>query len=277
MTRTLSSPPRLRSSYIRAGLGALPVIGKGGGDVPDLELALPGVEVDRGHLAKYARVCGFGLRDELPPTYPHILAFPLHMALMTDGTFPFGVIGLVHITNRITQHRPVRTSETLDLEVSAAEGDPHPKGRLVDLTTRVRVGDELVWDSTSGFLARGKGSDGGKKPPKPPTPPTEAQWNVPGDIGRRYADVSGDRNPIHLHDLSAKLFGFKRAIAHGMWSLAHALAALQGRLEPAFTVDARFEKPLFIPAKVEFATGENAFVVRDATKPDTVHLHGKIT
>ena len=128
MTRTLSSPPRLRSSYVRAGLGALPVIGKSGGDVPDIELALPGVEVDRGHLAKYARVCGFGLRDELPPTYPHVLAFPLHMALMTDGAFPFPVIGMVHLTNRITQHRPIRTSETLNLAVRAAEGAPAPEG-----------------------------------------------------------------------------------------------------------------------------------------------------
>ena len=30
-------------------------------------------------LAKYAHVCGFTLRDELPPTYPHVLAFALHM------------------------------------------------------------------------------------------------------------------------------------------------------------------------------------------------------
>jgi acyl dehydratase len=276
MTRTLSSPPKLRSSYVRAGLGALPVIGKSGGDVPDLEYALPGVEVDRGHLAKYARVCGFGLREELPPTYPHVLAFPLHMKLMTDGEFPFPVIGMVHITNRITQHRPIRTSETLDLQVRAAEGAPHPKGRLVDVTTEVRVADELVWESVSGFLRRGGGSDNAKKPPKAPDPPREAQWSVPGDIGRRYADVSGDRNPIHMHDLSAKLFGFKRAIAHGMWTKARALGALQGRLDPGFTVDVRFEKPLFIPANVVFATDERVFAVRDA-KSDAVHLRGKVT
>jgi acyl dehydratase len=267
----------LRGAYLRAGLGALPVVGKSGrGDVPELELPRPGVEVDRAHLAKYARVCGFGLRDTLPPTYPHVLAFPLHMEAMTDGSFPFPVIGMVHIANRITQHRAIGAAETLDLVVRTAEAGPHPKGTLVALTTEVRVGDELVWESESVNLARGEGSEGGKKPPKPPTPPREAQWKVPGDIGRRYADVSGDRNPIHMHDLSAKLFGFKRAIAHGMWTKARALAALQGRLEPGFTVDVRFEKPLFIPARVEFATGDGVFAVRDA-KSDAVHLHGRIT
>ena len=267
----------LRGAYLRAGLGALPVVGKSGrGDVPELELERTGVEVDRAHIAKYARVCGFGLRDTLPPTYPHVLAFPLHMEAMTDKSFPFPVIGMVHITNRITQHRRIGSGETLDITVRTAEGGPHPKGTLVALRTEVRVGDELVWDSESVNLRRGKGSEGGKKPPKPPEPPAEAEWKVPGDIGRRYADVSGDRNPIHLHDLTAKAFGFKRAIAHGMWTKARALAALDGRLPDAFTVDVRFEKPLFIPAKVVFATAEDAFAVR-AAKSDTVHLHGRIT
>jgi acyl dehydratase len=288
--RTLAAPPSLLGAYARAGLGALPVVGKSGGEVPDLELALGGVDVDRTHLARYARVCGFGLREELPPTYPHILAFPLHMALMTDGSFPFGVIGMVHVTNRITQHRPVRTSETLDLRVRATEGE-HPKGRLVLMTTEARVGDELVWDSESGFLRRGSpkttspkkgsdpsaGSDAYKREREAAAePPAEAHWKVPGDVGRRYADVSGDRNPIHLHDLSARLFGFKRAIAHGMWTKARALAALQGRVASSFTVDVRFGKPLFIPAKVVFATEDGVFAVRDATS-GTVHLHGKVT
>jgi acyl dehydratase len=267
----------LRGAYLRAGLGALPIVGKsGGGEVPELERSRPGVEVDRAHVAKYARVCGFALRDTLPPTYPHVLAFGLHMEAMTDGSFPFPVIGMVHLTNRITQYRPVAAGETLDVVVRTAEGGPHPKGTLVALTTEVRVADELVWESESVNLARGKGTEGGTKPPKPPTPPREAQWSVPGDIGRRYADVSGDRNPIHMHDLSAKLFGFKRAIAHGMWTKARALAALDGRLAPSFTVDVRFEKPLFIPARVVFATGDGMFAVRDA-KSDVVHLHGSIT
>ena len=267
----------LRGSYLRAGVGALPVVGKSGrGEVPELERTLDGVEIDRAHVTRYARVCGFGLRDALPPTYPHVLAFPLHMELMTSGEFPFPVIGMVHITNRITQHRPVLAGETLDLTVRSAEGGPHPKGTLVALTSEVRVGDELVWESESVNLRRGKGSEGGEKPPKPPELPAEAQWKVPGDIGRRYGDVSGDRNPIHLHDLSARLFGFKRAIAHGMWTKARAVAALGARVPDAFTVDVRFEKPLFIPATVVFATGDGAFAVR-AAKDDTTHLHGTIT
>ena len=268
----------LRGAYLRAGVGALPLVGKSGrGEVPELERTRSGIAIDRAHAIRYARVCGFGVRDALPPTYPHVLAFPLHMELMTTADFPFAVIGMVHITNRITQHRPVLATETLDVAVRSADGGPHPKGKLVALTTEVRVGEELVWESVSVNLSRGNGSEGGKKPPKAPELGAEAHWKVPGDIGRRYADVSGDRNPIHLHDLSARLFGFKRAIAHGMWTKARAVAALGPRVpDGGFTVDVRFEKPLFIPAKVVFASGDGAFVVR-AVKGDTIHLHGSIT
>jgi acyl dehydratase len=277
-TRELDSAPGMLGLYAKAAMPMVPLLGgaRKGGEVPDLQLSLRGVEIDREHLARYARVCGFGLRDELPPTYPHVLAFPLHMALMTDDAFPFPVLGLVHLTNRITQHRAVRSADQLDLLVRAAEGDPHPKGRKVVLTTEARVGDELVWEEASGILRRGGGS--GAKEPRdtPPELTPEALWRVPGDIGRRYADVSGDRNPIHMSDITAKLFGFKRAIAHGMWTKARALAQLEGRLPASFTVDVRFEKPLFIPAKVTFASDDGRFVVRDE-KAGAVHLTGELS
>jgi acyl dehydratase len=83
-----------------------------------------------------------------------------------------------------------------------------------------------------------------------------ATWRVPDDAGRRYAKVSGDVNPLHLSGLSAKAFGFKRAIAHGMWVKARALAALSGRLPDALSVDVGFQKPLFLPSTVALSTAE---------------------
>ncbi len=112
-----------------------------------------------------------------------------------------------------------------------------------------------------------------------------AEWKLGGDLGRRYAAVSGDRNPIHLHALTAKAFGFPRAIAHGMWTKARALAALEGTLPDAYTVDVSFRRPILLPGTVEFAseqtgdaqagTGEIRFTVRDA-KRGTPHLDGRV-
>src|SRR5258708_26677147 len=109
------------------GVARLPLIGHRAGETeaPDLTLTLDDAAVDRDRLAAYDRVCGFQLRDTLPATYPHMLAFPLHMALMTDSRFPFGAIGLVHIYNRITQHRPIDAGERFSLRVWCRPIEPH--------------------------------------------------------------------------------------------------------------------------------------------------------
>ena len=286
-TRTLESPPRILPLYARAaapmipGASLLPFV-PGGKEIPDLELRLAGVVAEPGEVAAYAKVCGFPLRDSLPPTYPHVLAFPLHMAVMADGGFPFGAVGLVHIENRIVQHRRIGIGEALDLAVRPAALQPHPKGRTFSLVTEARVGEELVWSSESTMLRRGKGDESARQVPDfeslPADAPASAEWKLTGDLGRRYGAVSGDRNPIHMHSLTAKPLGFPGAIAHGMWTKARALAALDSRLSDGFEVDVRFRKPILLPGRVEFGSrdgngGEIEFAVRDA-KRHTPHLEG---
>ena len=272
-------------AYVKAaapllpGASRLPWVAGGGGEMPELHRTRTGVRVDPEHLARYARVCGFRLRDEVPATYPHVLAFPMHMDLMTDGSFPFGAVGLVHVDNRIAVHRPVRIGDALDLTVRPSEVRAHPKGKAFSLITELRVDGDVVWEEASTFLRRGGGS--GEAAPKrrrkkdPGPPPFRAEWKVPGDLGRRYAAVSGDSNPIHMHALSARLFGFPRAIAHGMWTKARCLAALESSLPPAFAVEVEFKKPILLPGRVRFAADESRF--RVTGKEDAVHLEGTVT
>ncbi|WP_439384954.1 MaoC family dehydratase [Amycolatopsis lexingtonensis] len=275
--RELDSTPSLATLYPKALLGG--VLHKpSGGDLPDTELVRTGIVVDPAHLAAYNTVCGFRLSDELPATYPHMLAFPLQMALMTEPGFPFPLLGMVHVANRITQHRALRLSEPLTIRVRAENLRPHERGRQFDVVSEAWAGGDLVWTDVSTYLRRGSGSGSGGRREQlaPPTP--DAIWRVPGDIGRRYAEVSGDRNPIHLHPLTARLFGFPKAIAHGMWTKAHALAAFEGRLPAAFTVDVRFKQPVLLPAKAGFTSWSTpegwAFELWSKSKP---HLDGTIT
>jgi acyl dehydratase len=121
------------------------------------------------------------------------------------------------------------------------------------------VADELVWEDVSTNLKRGDGDESLPRDPEFEDPPVTARWRVPGDLGRRYAAVSGDRNPIHLHGLTAKAFGFPRAIVHGMWTKARCLAAL--RLPDAFDVSVRFKKPVLLPSTVTFGEAGDRFTV----------------
>jgi hypothetical protein len=247
--------------YARAALPGVPLLHRRGDTIPDTELVREDVRVDPGHLAAYARVCGFALRDTLPPTYPHVLAFPLHLELMADGSFPFGGVGLVHIANRIVQHRPLALAEALELRVRAEGLEPHRRGLTFTIVSEARVGDELVWEGASTMLKRGAGSADVPREPEPEPLPVSAHWRLPGDLGRRYAAVSGDRNPIHMHGLAAKALGFPRAIAHGMWTKAHCLAAL--RLPDAFAADVRFRRPVLLPSTVTFGADGGRFAVHE--------------
>jgi hypothetical protein len=285
--RTLESSPSILPLYARAaapmvpGASLLPFIPGGGKEIPEIELTLPQVHADAERVATYNRVCGFSLRDHLPPTYPHVLAFPLHMAVMADGSFPFGAVGLVHVENQIVQHRRIDLDEELTIKVKPTKLAPHPKGRTFSLQTKVKAGNRIVWESTSTMLRRGGGNGSTAKGSSGEESDfvASSEWKLGGDLGRRYAAVSGDRNPIHMHAWTAKPLGFPRAIAHGMWTKARCLAALESRLPDAFQVDVRFRKPILLPGRVEFAStsegDEIAFAVRDA-KRGTPHLNGSV-
>jgi acyl dehydratase len=291
MAKTLDSSPSILPLYARAalpmipGASLLPFVPGGGGEIPEgLDLVLAGVKADPADVAAYGKVCGFALRDQLPPTYPHMLAFPLHMAVMSDGSFPFGAVGLVHVENSITQKRPIGIHEEMTIRVSPTKLQPHPKGKTFSLETEVFVEGEVVWASTSTMLRRGGSNGDVPKSGKsfeslPADAPASAEWRLDGGLGRRYAGVSGDRNPIHMHSLTAKPLGFPGAIAHGMWTKARALAQLENRLPDAFSAEVRFRKPILLPARVEFASAEAGeeilFTVRDAKK-STPHLDGRV-
>lgn len=285
-TKELSGPPAILPLYAKAalpmipGASALPFVPGAGSDVPDLELVLPEVTFDPAALAAYNRVCGFTLRDSVPSTYIHVLAFPLHMALMGEPNFPFGAVGLVHVNNTITQHRPVSVTEKLSIKLSATKLRPHAKGRQFDMVAQAKAGRTIVWEGVSTYLRLGKGDPSAKTAHEQlEDPAVSATWKLPGGLGRKYAAASGDRNPIHLYDLTAKPLGFNKAIIHGMWTKARCLAALEALLPDAYKVDVQFRKPIPLPSKVTFGEEIGAdgirFAVRNARK-GTPHLDGTV-
>jgi hypothetical protein len=271
---------------VRAALPSVPVVNqlpgirKTGGAFTGLSRTGPDTTIERGHVDAFARVCGFPAKDVVPLPYPHLLAFPLQIKLMSGSDFPFPLVGSVHVANRITQVRPLRVHDKLALRVHLENLRDHPRGRQFDMVSEALVDDEVVWTDVSTYLRRGgESGDRERSERTEPLRPT-AIWRVPDDIGRRYGDVSGDRNPIHLYKLTAKMFGFPRAIAHGMWTKARCLAAFEGRLPVAFTVDVAFKLPVLLPAKVGFFADEKDegwhFELFDA-KSGKPHLSGAVT
>jgi hypothetical protein len=265
--RTYQRSPDLRPVYARVvAYGLLRrarVLGRRD-ELPDVALRLEDVVPDAGQLAAYRRVCGFAGDGPVPATYSHVLSFPLSLELMTDRSFPLPLSGLVHVRNILTQYREVDPTERLTVLVHAEDLRPHDKGVQLDLVSEVRGGDEPVWHQVSTYLHRqggsgrsgsaGRGSaHGADGDSAEPRWEEVARFGVDASVSPRYAGMSGDRNPHHLHPLLAKVFGFRSMPAHGMWTEARALAGLADRVPPRFTITGSFERPLLLPARVVLA------------------------
>ncbi|MFD5909622.1 MaoC family dehydratase [Streptomyces massasporeus] len=245
-------------------------------EFPRTRLVLPGLRVDLARLAAYERVCGFPTgEDALPVTYPHVLGFPLAMRLMSGRGFPLPLLGLVHTSITVTRHARMPASGTYELSVRIEGLAPHRRGTEATVVTEVRGGGDLVWESRSTYLARHRTQEPVAAPREAEAPkplPEAARWRLAGDVGRRYGAASGDRNPIHLHPLTARLFGFPRAIAHGMWTVARCLAA-HGVPESCH-LRAEFRAPVLLPGTVTYAELDGRFELRGGE--DRVHVTGDV-
>lgn len=273
---TLGSTPFLPPLYWRAALKRKIT----GSTLPEQGLRCR-VRINPNDVAAYRKVCGFADSPILPATYPHILAFGLQMQLLTAKDFPFPLLGLVHLSNRIRIHRPLGGVSELTIGVQACNLQPHSKGATFALLTTAEDSLGLLWEAESRMLCRGVKLEGEALDNPLPTPTQVSEltrWKAPADIGRRYARVSGDYNPIHLSALTAKLFGFPQAIAHGLWNKAHTLAALGEHL-PAANIElhVEFNKPVRLPSEVTLycsAPGSSGELLLKGTG-DLQHMVGK--
>ncbi|MGW6131207.1 MaoC/PaaZ C-terminal domain-containing protein [Cellulomonas sp. NPDC055163] len=300
-------------------------LGRGPVDLPEVAYLVAGVQADAAHLTAYQHLLGETASDVLPAGFVHVLAFPVATAVMARPDFPLPLAGLVHLSNEVTQHVPLRLGQPVDVRAWAQALAAHRTGTTVELVTEVRLAGAarelgegpVAWRGVSTYLAKGTylvrsgdgsdggasgGSDGGatggsdgvgepevardgaaarERPAFVPPVPT-ARWELDAGTGRRYAAVSGDRNPIHLSAVSAKALGFPRAIAHGMYTAARALATVGAERGDAFTWSVEFAKPVLLPGSVavrvaaDGAPGDGYTYAGWHARTGRVHLTGSV-
>lgn len=279
-TRHFSQLPKPYLAYPKVIQGLIFKKPKGEKVLPQVEYVVDSFKVDQKHLKAYNEVCGFKNNGYIPAIYLAVLSQSLQMHMMTQEAFPFAILGLVHIRNQIKQTRKVGVNEQLTLSCKFGELQAHDKGAQFDFITTAKVGNEVVMEGTTTYLARQKtnGKVAAKvAESKAPAYEMQAKWNVSENTGRRYALTSGDFNLIHIHAITAKAFGFKQAIAHGMWSKAKALASLT--LPDSYEADVWFKLPMYLPSKVEFLTANKGkdieFLIRNS-KNQKPHVSGSI-
>jgi hypothetical protein len=277
--------PMLVSSMARGVVRR--VSGRRPATLPDRVVQLTRTQ-DPDRAAAYQRLCGFAVGDLVPATWIHVQAFPLQMELMSAPDSPFALAGIVHVTNSMRLFRPVSVRERLRLTSSYGPPREHRRGVLIDLVGEAYVDEELVWRGVSAYLVRGEKLPGMLPEAQPDGVhlssdvelEADTVWRLPANLGRQYARVAGDMNPIHTSALGGRAFGFPRAIIQGMWTHARVLGALEPRLPDAYRMDVRFTKPILLPSSVRFGARQDGdqwtAVVREATGPKS-HLVAQVT
>ena len=281
--------PSVWSMYPRIMTSGKPPLLAEGAEVPRIESRLSKVVIDRKHLASYSDICGAASGATLPIAYPHLLAMPLHLAMLGAEAFPVKLFGLVHVQNRIAMREPLSAEEPAEIRCWIEGHRDTERGQEFDLHTEYVVGGQPRWDETCTFLARRRSPAGGAKTTTGVRPPQDgpdavavksSSFRAPSGLGRRYGFISGDVNPIHMSDITAKAFGFPRAIAHGMWSLGRLASDFEpAQFDGGCELTVTFKLPIFMPAWLMLQRWEiengNAFALRDA-QGDKPHVTGTL-
>ena len=278
--------PALWTMYPKVMVSRKPALVPENGEVPRIEARLAKVVIDRKHLAAYSEICGAATGGTLPIAYPHILATPLHLAMLGAEAFPVKLMGLVHVQNRIAMRQPLSAEEPAEIHSWIEGHRDSERGQEFDLHTEYVVAGEALWDETSTFLARKKPPPGAKpsgsrsaEGAPDPVAMKSSSFRAPSGLGRRYGFISGDVNPIHMSDLTARAFGFPRAIAHGMWSLGRLASEFEPELFNGCELSVNFKLPIYMPGwlmlqrwPIENGTG---FALRDG-QGEKPHLVGTL-
>jgi acyl dehydratase len=255
------------------------------GEPPEFTASVQGVTLSGDHIGRYARACGFAT-DTLPPTYPHVLAMPLHLEIFACGRFPLRPMGLIHLSNTIDLLGELKPGMRLDFQVAARNYRRTDAGLAFDMTTDITREGRSLWRETCVFLSRWPEPQqrSGGRPPRPPKAPKDAavlaELDVSLSTAWAYARVSSDYNPIHLSDRAARFFGLRGSIVHGMWSLARSYAqAPLSATPPGTRIDTQFLTPVQLPARVTIKEWVEEGVTRRAmcdVRTGRVHMYSTL-
>ncbi len=276
--------PSMVPAYARVLLGRKPYSAPEGTTIEPVELEARKVVLSAAHIRKYREVCAVPSSAQgLPPAYLHVLAMPLHMQLFVVKNFPVKVLGLIHLRNTIRVLAPVDERAPLRLRVYFDTMRVTDFGQEYDFTTSFEQNGTVVWEEVSTMFARGTSGpkEGSKRPViersnHPDNGVLTDTLEVAENTGWRYARVSGDFNPIHLTARTAQMFGFKQAVAHGMWSMGRCLASASPRIpNMGIQIDTQFKLPVYIPSQALARTWETpggADISMCTMKGDRLHL-----
>ncbi|MDQ3785258.1 MAG: MaoC family dehydratase N-terminal domain-containing protein [Actinomycetota bacterium] len=190
------------------------------------------------------------------PVWPVVPAFGLFMAAAKDPELGADFLRLVHAAEDHRLNLPVRPGDRLNVMAIIDSVEETEAGEAFTVSATETNQDGVAVAEVAGtMVVRGPAAVRRRRPPPAQAEPHEvvheAVSRVGEDQARRYADASGDHNPIHLEEEVARSARLPGVILHGMCTMALAgKAAVDGLAAGDPTrvrqIGVRFNKPVFL-------------------------------
>ncbi|MEG3766170.1 MaoC/PaaZ C-terminal domain-containing protein [Alteromonas sp. 14N.309.X.WAT.G.H12] len=248
--------------------------------------------LDATQYQQFCQLTDWDNMDIVHPCFLQAVSLPMHMACLSHKRSPFPLLGLIHRSNRIQQFGPLDIQAPFHFSVGFEGITAHKLGWDIHMYTRVMQAEVPCYEASSTYLVRARAPHTGGKIPRKEHGKTfqdeslsekyvfKAALSAPSNMGRRYAKVSKDANPIHLYAATARLFGFPQAIAHGMWTLSYCVSQFEvaDRVKH-ISVQCDFKKPLLLPGNAKLLAyeenGETHFsLIND--EGGSAHINGSL-
>jgi len=236
-------------------------------EFPYLNVIMENASIDRANLLLYRNLTGYEDDGKLPVLYPHAIASPIYMFMLSQREFPLNLLGALHVKNRIISYRPISEKESFTIDVKLENSKILNNGVEFDFSVILSQRDEILWKGITTWFKRGNfGHSNEKLNTFDTLVPIErgkffCELEIPEDIGKRFAKVTGDYNPIHISPFMARLFGLKKNIAHAMWFCGYVGRKLSHlKKNNPVQIDLAFKSPIFVGSKatvISESRGEN--------------------
>jgi len=198
-------------------------------------------------------------------SFAFVASFPVICQCLVQSNIPSPLLGLIHISSEFSVENPHNWLLPSDIEVNIKHVNKTDKGLVYEVETLIYQMDYLTIQNTNVMLDK----DRSYKPDNKVTSNKAEDLAINKALSStgiglktalKYAWLSKDLNPIHLHPVFARAFGLKTALIHGMFNAHYCLGELSKRdlLKNTDNVKFEFNRPCFMPNQVFLRPYENS-------------------
>jgi acyl dehydratase len=193
-----------------------------------------------------------------PPLYP-VVFLPGILSQLVDNAeeMNLNILRVVHAEHQVLWRNSLHPGDKIRTTARVINMEQRGNNEILDLLIHLKRDNDVVVEMNYRLLSRGEKKEGEKKSvadedvPKKGKVLVKQDSVVTADQGVRYAEASGDHNPIHKSDDIARSVGLPRAILHGLCTMALASEVivdglLNGDPTRLKSMSVRFSRPVLL-------------------------------